>query len=30
VRRNRQRRALIIGSVLILIFLGLAMGFLKQ
>ena len=30
VRRIRQRRALIIGSVLILIFLGLAMGFLKQ
>jgi hypothetical protein len=29
VRRNRQRRAVILGSVLALIFLGLAVGFLK-
>jgi hypothetical protein len=29
VRRNRRRRALMLGSVLALIFLGLAVGFLK-
>ena len=29
VRRNRRRRAVMIGSVLALIFLGLAVGFLK-
>jgi hypothetical protein len=29
VRRNRRRRALMIGSVLALILLGLAVGFLK-
>jgi len=29
VRRNRRRRALMIGSVLALIFIGLAVGFLK-
>jgi len=29
VRRNRRRRALMIGSVLVLIFIGLAVGFLK-
>jgi hypothetical protein len=29
VRRNRRRRALMIGAVLALIFLGLGVGFLK-
>jgi len=29
VRRNRRRRALMVGSVLVLIFIGLAVGFLK-
>jgi hypothetical protein len=29
VRRNRRRRALMVGSLLVLIFLGLAVGFLK-
>ena len=29
VRHNRRRRALMIGSVLLLIFIGLAVGFLK-
>jgi hypothetical protein len=29
VRRNRRRRALMVGSVLVLIFIGIAVGFLK-
>jgi hypothetical protein len=29
VRSNRRRRALMVGSLLVLIFLGLAVGFLK-
>ncbi len=29
VRRNRRRRALMVGSVLVLIFIGLSVGFLK-
>jgi|SRR2546423_2734047 len=30
VRRNRRRRAILVGSVLVLIFIGLAIGFLKR